>query len=103
MVVSPSHEKHRGVKRSSANSVMRDAKEMDICTKGLRDGPNEKATIMLILEELPKVANLVTQFTRRYSQDTEKGSRDLLQALTASITSRLKSMIDGVTNWIAQI
>jgi Aflatoxin regulatory protein/Fungal Zn(2)-Cys(6) binuclear cluster domain len=103
MVVSSSHEKHRGVKRPSANSVMRDAKEMDICTKGLQDGPNEKATIMLILEELPKVANLVTQFTRRYCQDTEKCSRDLLQALAASITSRLKSMIDEVTNWIAQI
>lgn len=96
-------EPHRGVKRSSVNSFMRDSEGMDISTRDLQDGPNEKATIMRILEELPKVANLVTQFTKRYNQDAEEYPRDLPQALGASITSRLKSMIDEVTNWVAQV
>ncbi len=100
---SSSTEKPRGLSRSSENSVDSHAERMDICTMLSPAEPNEKATIMRILEELPKIANLVTQFTKRYSQDAEKYSRDLPQALAASITSRLKAMIDEVTNWVAQI
>lgn len=101
--------------RSSATSIDNghaERMDMDTGTTGttgttmaaLPDEPSEKATIMRILEELPKVANLVTQFTRRYGQDAERYySRDLPQALAASITSRLKAMIDEVTSWVAQI
>ena len=97
-----STEKNRGVKRSSVHRVTRDAEGMEKRINVFQDWPNEKATTMRILEELPKFANLVTQYTRRYSFDTEKCWRDLPQALAASITSRLKSMIDEVTNWVAQ-
>ncbi len=38
---------------------------MNMCTKGLQEGLSEKATIMLVLEELPKAANLVTQSIKR--------------------------------------
>ena len=67
------------------------------------DDYDEKATIMRIRDELPMVANLVAQFTRRYSQDAEVCSRDLLQGLALSITGRLSAMIDEVTNWMARI
>ena len=67
------------------------------------DDCDERATIMRIRDELPMVANLVAQFTRRYSQDAEMCSRDLLQGLALSITGRLSAMIDEVTNWMARI
>lgn len=91
-----STESNRGIKRSFERSVTKDAERMDDCTKVLQDGSNEQATIVRMLEELPRFANLVTQYTRRYSRDVDKCPRDLPQALTASITFRLKSMIDEV-------
>lgn len=100
---SPSRtENHRGLSRSSDHSI---DSQNELMAAYSTDEPTEKkATIMRILEELPKVANLVTQFNRRYSQDAERYSRgDLPQALAASITLRLKVMIDEVTNWVAQI
>ena len=56
---------------------------------------------MRILGELHQVADVVTQFRNRYSQLGEKGPRDLLRALVASIASRLKSVIDEHTNSLA--
>ena len=62
-----------------------------------------KAPIMRILGELSKIADLVTQFRNRYSQGEEEeeedaSSRDLLRALVASMTSRLKILIDEFTH-----
>ncbi len=58
--------------------------------------------IMRILGELPKIADLVTQFRNRYSHadedEEDPSSRDLLRALVASMTSRLKMMIDDFTH-----
>ena len=88
-----------GPKRGVTKPV-RKAGKMESVDSGGRD---EKATIMQIRDELPMVANLVAQFTRRYSQDAEMCSRDLLQGLALSITGRLSAMIDEVTNWMAQI
>ena len=70
---------------------------------GRSDELDEKATLMRILDELPMVASFVTQFTKRYRHDGEKFSRDLLQGLAASMTARLRVMIDEVTNSVAQI
>lgn len=62
-------------------------------------GVHAKAPIIRILGELPRIADLVTQFRNRYSQEEgDPGSRDLLRALVASMTSRLKSMIDEFTH-----
>lgn len=66
-------------------------------------GTNETAVAMRLLEELPKVANLVTQFTKRYRQNAENSSKDLHQVLAASLTASLKSIINEVTDWVAQI
>ncbi|KAG7007375.1 hypothetical protein G7Y79_00010g028760 [Physcia stellaris] len=64
---------------------------------------NEAAAAMRLLEELPKVANLVTQFTKRYGQNAESSSKDLHQVLAASLTASLKSIINEVTDRVAQI
>lgn len=65
-------------------------------------GVDAKAPIMLILGELPKITDLVTQFRNRYSQNDDEeedpSSRDMLRALVASMTSRLKRMIDEFTH-----
>ena len=65
-------------------------------------GLQAKAPIMRILGELARIADLVTQFRNRYSEedgeDEESSSRDLLRALVASMTSRLKTMIDDFTH-----
>ena len=64
-------------------------------------GLQAKASIMRILGELPRIADLVTQFRNRYSgedEDKESSSKDLLRALVASMASRLKIMIDDFTH-----
>ena len=65
-------------------------------------GMQAKAPIMRILGELARIADLVTLFRNRYSkedkEDEESSSRDLLKALLASMTSRLKIMIDDFTH-----
>ena len=64
-------------------------------------GLQAKAPIMRIIGELARIADLVTQFRNRYSkedEDEESSSRDLLRALIASMTSRLKIMIDDFTH-----
>ena len=65
-------------------------------------GLQAKAPIMRILGELARIADLVTQFRNRYSkedkEDEESSSRDLLKALLASMTSRLKILIDDFTH-----
>ena len=101
--ISSSTEEHGGDERTLVNSTVGDVEQMDICTEALQDGSKEKAAIMQILEELPRVANLITQFTKRYGQDAEECATDLPQALAASMTCRLKAVIDEVTNWVARI
>ena len=63
-------------------------------------GLQGKTPIMRILGELARIADLVTLFRNRYSkeEDEESSSRDLLKALLASMTSRLKIMIDDFTH-----
>ena len=84
-------------------SVTRDADRIDMCTESLQDEPNERVTVMRVLEGLPKVANLVMQFTQRYSRHTDECWADFLPAVAASLKSRLKSMTNEATNWLAQI
>ena len=81
----------------------RDVDKIDMCTESLQHGPMAQATIMRVLKELSKVANLVMQFTKRYNQDAKDCSPDFLPALAASLKSRLKSMTNEATNWLAQV
>ncbi|CAF9919988.1 MAG: hypothetical protein HETSPECPRED_004133 [Heterodermia speciosa] len=64
---------------------------------------DERSATVRLLGELPKLANLVTQFTRRYRQDMDKSPKDLRQVLATSLTIRLKALVNEVTNWVAQI
>ena len=88
---------------SSVNDAVMDPDMMEIGTQPLQDGPSEEETIMRILEKLPQVANLVRQFSKRYSEDVEESSADFLPLLTGSLKSRLKSMTNETTNWLAHI
>ena len=89
--------------KTHCSFVSRDANRMETCTKSLKDGPDKKVTIMRVLIELPKVANLVMQFAKRYTPDAEECSADFLPVLAASLKSRLKSMTHEATNWLAQV
>lgn len=85
-------------------------------------GVNEsrQITIRRVLEELPKVANLIMQLTRRYcsafgaglgtaglgleDEENEERAADLLLAeLAASQQTRLRSIIHEATNWLALV
>ena len=108
----------------SQSSFTHVADDIDFCVaeSSLRGGANEsrQVTIQRLLDELPKVANLVVQFTRRYSsascggagtaglglEDVEKedGAADLLlPALAVSQKTRLRGIIHEATNWLAQV
>lgn len=116
--------------RSSTNpskphsSSIHIADKMDLCVdeSSLRGETNElqQVTIRRVVEELPKVANLVMQFTRRYSStfggkastagmgldDEAKGEGVaglLLPTLAASQTTKLRSIIREATTWLAQV
>ena len=67
----------------------------------LHGGSSEETTIMRILETLPKLVSLVRQFSKRYGQDLEDGSADLLPLLTGSLKMRLKSVTKEATDWLA--
>ncbi|KAL8801765.1 MAG: hypothetical protein Q9182_004237 [Xanthomendoza sp. 2 TL-2023] len=71
------------------------------------NGSNQQAIVQRVLEELPKAANVVMQFTRRYSGTgalTMDGSEDvslLLPTLAVGQKTRLKDMIDKATSLLA--
>ena len=56
-----------------------------------------KVHFMSALRELPKVADLMSQFRSRYTQDADPSSRDLFKSLAASLTSRLQTIINDFT------
>lgn len=68
-----------------------------------QDGQKEEVTVIRVLEELPRVANLVKLFTKRYSQAAEECSADTLSVLAASLKGRLKSVTSEATNRLTQI
>ena len=86
---------------SLVNDMVEDANTAGSGTRTSQDGPNEKVTMMRVLEELPKVAHLVLQFAKRYTHDAEECAADFLPALAASLTCRLKSITDKATAWLA--
>ncbi|KAL9094172.1 MAG: hypothetical protein Q9165_003587 [Trypethelium subeluteriae] len=91
-------------KRSPVNTVMRDlAMSLEIRSRNLRDDSDITANTMHILDQLPQVASLVTQYMKRYEQDMQRGGSDLLRALGAAAMCRLKGMTDEVTDRMAQV
>jgi Fungal Zn(2)-Cys(6) binuclear cluster domain/Aflatoxin regulatory protein len=75
---------------------------MDVCTEYFQDRPEEEVTTMRVLAELAKVAKVVLQFTKRYSdRDAEECSPDFLRALATLLRSRLKSITNEATDWLA--
>ncbi len=86
---------------STSNMIM-DVDPTEDLTHFLPDGPSDEAT-MRILERLPKMANLVTQFSTRYGQDDPEPSLGLLSSVAGSLRSRLEHVTDEATNWLANV
>ena len=95
---------------STAPSLMGCASESD-AAEGLHSKVNDQIIVRRVFEELPKVANLVMQFTQRYStasgsagleQGKEEWVVNLLSTLATSQKSRLRNIIDKVTDWLMQ-
>ena len=67
-------------------------------------GIRSKAPIMRILGELPRVADLVTQFRNRYCSSSPTaagdvdGTEDLFKGMVATMTCRLRNLIDEFTH-----
>ena len=67
---------------------------------------NQQVIVRRVLEELPKAANVVMQFTRRYNDSGEAAALDngnedvalLLPMLAIGQKTRLKDMVDKATN-----
>lgn len=99
------------------NSTMSPFNDSTSCPHNMQlrekfQGPtvNQQVIVRRVLEELPKAANVVIQFTRRYSDtgDTARlkdgGKEDLnssLLALAVGQKHRLKDMVDKATNLLA--
>lgn len=71
-------------------------------------GGSQQVVVRRVLEELPKAANVVTQFMRRYSNagDARKGKEDLavlLPTLAAGQRSRLKDMVNKATDLLTVV
>ena len=69
-------------------------------------GGKKHEIVMPILEELPKVAKIITQFMKRYGDDdVERCSSggDMLRALAAEMMTRLRAMVDEATSWVVRI
>lgn len=109
-------------KSQSSSTDVADDMDLYAAESSLCGGANEsrQITIRRVLEELPKVANLIMQLTRRYcsafgaglgtaglgleDEENEERAADLLLAeLAASQQSRLRSIIHEATNWLALV
>ncbi len=88
---------------SSVNDMMMDVDMMEIGTQPLQDGPSKEEMIARILEKLPKVANLIRQFSARYNEDVEQSSAGLLSLLAGYLKFRLHSMTNEATNLLAHV
>lgn len=88
---------------SKVNGAARDVEKA--CLEAVRAGLDEQVTTIRILGELPRVANLVTQYSRRYTsaEAEERSSADLPSALAADLRSKLKSTSSEATDWLIQV
>lgn len=91
------------LQRRSTSSLMRDTEALELCTENFGAAVSAKATIRHVLEELPRVANLTTQFSQRYERDVGECVGEMLRSLAASVTARLREIINHVTDLVAQI
>lgn len=62
----------------------------------------EMMIMMQLVDQLPRVSNVVAQFTQRYSQERDPITRGMMKALISSMNCKLQMITDGVTSWVAQ-
>ncbi|MCJ1381159.1 hypothetical protein MMC17_004268 [Xylographa soralifera] len=81
---------------------MRDAEGKRLYREPLQESPDVKVDMTRVLNELPKAANLVMQFSKRYSQGIEHCSGEILSALAISLKSKVRSITNEATDRVAQ-
>ena len=91
---------HKGLSSKDLDHV-KEALEMS--SQDIREGNDRNPSKMRVLDQLPKIADLVTQYSTRYSEQARNSEKELLQNLAETNLSRLKGVINQVTNRIAQI
>jgi hypothetical protein len=64
----------------------------------------EQETTIRILGELPQIAKLLAQYSKRSTshEDAEQSGAELLSALVADLKSKLQSTSSEVANWLTQ-
>ena len=91
---------------SLINDMMSGPENTQLGTESPDRTVNQQVIVRRVLEELPKAANVVMQFTRRYNDSgeaaaLENGNDDvalLLPTLAIGQKTRLKDMVDKATN-----
>jgi hypothetical protein len=68
-------------------------------------GHGGQETTIRVLGELPRIAKLLTQYSRKLTsgdEEAEENAAELLAALAADLKSRLQSTSGEVANWLTQ-
>lgn len=67
-------------------------------------GPNhDRAAMMQVLDQLPRLANLIAQFEKRYDRENDPVTWELIDKLAMDLKNRVRAMIDEATSWVAQV
>jgi hypothetical protein len=72
---------------------------------GTETGHGEQDTTIRVLGELPRIAKLLMQYSRKLTsgdEEAEENAAELLAALAADLKSRLQSTSNEVANWLTQ-
>jgi len=74
--------------------------EEETCTE---TGHGDREPTIRVLGELPHIAKLLTQYSRKLTsgdEEAEENAAELLAALAADLKSRLQSTSSEVANWL---
>lgn len=71
--------------------------------RGKSPETDNKDMMMQLVDELPRVSNLVAQFTQRYNQERDLITRGVMKTLISSMNCKLQMITDRVTSWVAQV
>lgn len=62
-----------------------------------------REVMMVLVDNLPRISNLIAQFTQRYSQERNPATGEIMKSLITVMNSKLQMITEDVTSWVAQI